>query len=131
MVNTLPAFSQVAKKLGAVKPMRTTISDCLRLGRYHQMTSSISSPSLCFIHTHTCKHISFHHSPGLLLSPCLSTLSTPLALRCVCRQTVPKWLLLSPLVSVVWLVPPSLLDSTLGAKKGHRQRKVCVCVCRV
>lgn len=124
----MPAFSQVGKKLGAVKAAHGQQLVIVYAWLSITRGAALSSPSVSYTYSHTHMHANtFYFIPlSSLYSLCLSNLSTPLALRCVCRQTVPKWLPLSPLVCVVWLVPPSLLDWTLGAKTGHRRRKVCV-----
>lgn len=104
------------RRLGVVEPMWTTTSDCLCLGRHHKDdVFSLVSLSLSASHTHM-QTQSFYHSHSVSHSPSPSSLSLspPLALRCVCRQTVAKWLPLSPLVSVVRLVPPPPPPSLLG-----------------
>ena len=57
-------------------------------------------------------HITHTHAYKLALALSLSLypVSPPLAVRCVCRSTVAKWLPLSQVVSLVRLVPPFTLS---------------------
>lgn len=106
------ALTHAVNRLGVVKPMWTALNCLVNYKR--QLLPFWSHPFFLVVHT-LIQTQSFHHS--LSVSPCLPLLQ-------LCRQTVAKWLPLSPLVSVAWLVHPLSPTGWVKTRSKVRQREL-------